>query len=148
MAIPISNDLRERILRFYENNEDYTQRELAEEFGVSQSFLEKLLQRWRATGSSAARPHGGGRQAVLRDHTATLQQLVAAQPDVTLAELPAQLQQQAQLHVSPATLTRALERLRLGRKKRPCPPANSKRPPSRKNGPPFASAPPRGSSRT
>lgn len=54
MALPISDDLRERIIRFYENNDDYTQRELAEEFGVSKPFIEKLLQRWRATGSWVA----------------------------------------------------------------------------------------------
>jgi Bacterial regulatory proteins, gntR family len=43
MALPISNDLRERIIRFYENHDDYTQSEIADEFGVSRSFFRKAL---------------------------------------------------------------------------------------------------------
>ena len=83
MALPISDDLRERIIRFYENNSDYSQPELAAEFGVCKSFIEKLLQRWR----SAALPHAGGKERTLKDAEATLQKLVAAQPDITLAGL-------------------------------------------------------------
>ncbi|MGH9944627.1 MAG: hypothetical protein ACRD9R_19955 [Pyrinomonadaceae bacterium] len=41
MALPISDDLRERIIRFYENHDDDAQPEIADEFGVSQSFVEK-----------------------------------------------------------------------------------------------------------
>jgi transposase len=117
MALPISDDLRARIIRFYENHDDYTQRELADEFGVCKSFIEKLLQRWRATGSWAALPHGGGKQRTLKAHAATLKQLVNAQPDVTLEELSARVTEQTALTVSPATLTRELQRLRLRRKK-------------------------------
>lgn len=54
MALPYSDDLRERIIRFYENHDDYTQQELADEFAVSKSFIEKLLRRWRTTASTAA----------------------------------------------------------------------------------------------
>lgn len=119
MAQAISNDLRERIIRFYENNDDYTQRELAEEFEVSKPFIEKLLQRWRATGSWEALPHAGGRDPILKDHEATLQEFVADQPDITLEELQAKVRAATQLRVSLPTLTRALQRLRLGRKKSP-----------------------------
>lgn len=148
MALPISNDLRESILRFYENHDDYTQRELAEEFGLSKAFIEKLLQRWRATGTGAALPHGGGRKPLLKDHAATVQQLVAAQPDVTLAELQVQVQRQTQISVSTPTLTRVLQRLRLRRKKSPSNRASNKRPPSRKSGVPFGNVRSSGSSST
>jgi len=87
MAFPLSDDLRERIIRFYENHDDYTQQELADEFSVSKSFIEKLLRRWRSTGSRAALPHAGGRTRTLQRHVVTVQQLIAAQPDATLAEL-------------------------------------------------------------
>lgn len=148
MAIAISDDLRARILLFYENNADYSQRELAVEFNVCKSFIEKLLQRWRATGSGAALPHAGGRVRILKDHAATLQQLVAAQPDLTLEELQTRLRAETQLVASPATLTRALQRLQLGRKKSPSSPANVKPRPSGKSGRRFGKRRPPGSSNT
>lgn len=119
MAHPISNDLRERIIRFYENHDDYTQPEIADEFGVSLSFVEKLLRRWRTTQSSAALPPGGGNISPLRTHDATLQKLVAAQPDITLAELKDRLATKKDPDVSEPAICRALIRLRLGRKKSP-----------------------------
>jgi transposase len=128
MTLPISNDLRERIIRFYENHDDYTQQEIADEFGVSRSFLEKLLYRWRATGSSAALPHAGGRSSDLKQHDTTLKELVAAQPDATLAELQERLAAKKKLSVSEATLSRALRRLRLVRKKSPNRPPSSSGP--------------------
>jgi putative transposase len=124
MALPISNDLRERVIRFYENHDDYTQQEIADEFGMSLSFLEKLLRRWRATGNSGALPHAGGRTSPLKPHDATLKKLVATQSDATLGELQAQLAAKKQLTVSEATISRALQRLRLVRKKRPNSPAS------------------------
>ncbi|MDQ3010807.1 MAG: hypothetical protein M3X11_08920 [Acidobacteriota bacterium] len=71
MALPISDDLRERIIRFYENNDNYSQSELAAEFEVCKSFIEKLLQRWRVASSSAALQHAGGRERTLKDQEAT-----------------------------------------------------------------------------
>lgn len=124
MALPISDDLRERIIRFYENNDDYSQSELAVEFGMCKSFIEKLLQRWRATGSSAALPHAGGKERILKGQDAILQKLVAAQPDITLDELRIEVAAKTQLTVSYSTLSRELRRLRLGRKKSPGKPAN------------------------
>ena len=117
MALPISDDLRARIIRFYEAHADYSQEEIAEEFAVSLSFLEKLLRRWRTTSSSAALPHGGGQSRALKDHDDTLRQIVAAQPDITLAELQDQVAAKTKVQASPATFCRELKRLRLGRKK-------------------------------
>ncbi len=125
MALPLSDDLRQRIIRFYETHDDYTQQELADEFAVSQSFIEKLLRRWRTTGSSAALPHAGGQTRLLQDHDATVQQLIAAQPDATLAELQHRLAHQSKLQVSAPTLWRTLQRLRLRRKKSLSHPASS-----------------------
>jgi transposase len=124
MPKPYSNDLRTRVLQFYENHADYTQPELAEEFGVSLSTLEKWLQRWRATGSSAALPPAGGRSASLQNHETALHKLVAQQPDATLEELQQKLLRRRRVSVHPATISRALARLGLGRKKKPPSPVN------------------------
>lgn len=125
MPLPISDDLRERIIRFYQNHDDYTQQELADEFSVSKSFIEKLLHRWRATGSAAALGHAGGRTRTLHNHDHTVQQLIAAQPDATLAELQARIAKKTKLQVSQPTICRTLQRLRLRRKKSPSNPASS-----------------------
>jgi transposase len=81
-----SLDLRQKILRASEQGLG-SQRAIAALFGVSQSFVEKLLRRRRASGDIAPRPHAGGRRA-LGDEAALAQvrQSVPAHPDATLAE--------------------------------------------------------------
>jgi len=114
---PYSLDLRQKILRANDQHLG-SQRALAALFGVSQSFLEKLLHRRRTTGEVAPRPHAGGRQP--RCNAAALafiRQLVQTQPDATLEELCTQLQQRRGVRVSVATMCRMLQRVGLPRKK-------------------------------
>ena len=56
---PYSVDLRQKILQEYESGER-SQREIAEIFHVSISFMESLLRQFRATGQIAPKPHAGG----------------------------------------------------------------------------------------
>jgi transposase len=77
MALPVSDDLRARIIRFYQAHDDHTQEEIAELFGVSLSFVGKLLRRWPTTGRRSALPHGGGATRLLQAHTAQVSDLVA-----------------------------------------------------------------------
>ena len=81
----LSLDLRERVAAACDEGSD-TQPEIAERFGVSVSFITKLLRRRRITGSVDAKPRGGGRKPALVSGLATVRQLVAEQPDATLAE--------------------------------------------------------------
>ena len=97
---------------------------------VSGSFVEKLWQRWRSSGSSAAKPHAGGRQGALTDHLELLRTEGAKHPDATLAELRDRIVAAQGPRVSPATSCRALPCLRLPRKKSPSTP---------RRGPPSAS---------
>ena len=60
----ISQDLRERILDTVERG-DGSLRQIAGRFLVSVSFIMRLLQLYRSTGSLEPRPHGGGNPAVL-----------------------------------------------------------------------------------
>lgn len=146
--IPYSNDLREKIIRFFENHPDYTQQEIADEFEVSRSFLEKLLQRWRTTQSWGRLPPGGGQPRTLQPHEPQIQALIAAQPDATLAELREKIQVSTQLAVSNATMCRALQRLQLPRKKRRINRTSKTDPPSRNKEQNFVHAPPRGWSKS
>jgi transposase len=106
-------DLRQRVVQACDTG-GRTRGEIARLFQVSTSWIRRLLQRRRETGSIAPLPHGGGRQPIF--DTARLEQLrrsVAEVPDATLAELRARLG----LACSLAVIHEALKALRLRYKK-------------------------------
>jgi transposase len=117
MAAAYSLDLRQKILQALERGVG-SQRQIAELFGVSQSFVEKLLQRVRRTGQAAAKRQGGKRPARL-DLAARerVRQWVQEQPDLTLEELADRLYDTARIRVGVSTLCRVLQQLDLPRKK-------------------------------
>ena len=119
-----STDLRQKIIEACQRGQA-TQCAVAELFGVSVSFVEKLLQRYRTTGIFTAKPHGGGQKRRLDD--AADQRILAwiqAQPDLTLVELQTKTRQELGINLSLATLCRSLKRLGLTRKKSPSTPSN------------------------
>src|SRR5438270_6234704 len=111
---PYSQDLRQRIVDTVARG-DGTIRQIAERFLVSVAFVTRLLQLYRSSGSVEPRPHGGGNPAVLtpEDH-GRLREFIAKQPDATLQECAAHLGASCSL----ATISRALSRLGLPRKKK------------------------------
>ena len=114
---PYSRELRLRIVQAYENHEG-SMGQLAARFRVSLSCVRDLLTRYRAIGDVAPQPHGGGSPAKLDPAGCdALKALVQATPDATLQELSAQLSRTQQVTVSPATISRALTKLGLPRKK-------------------------------
>ena len=113
---PYSQDLREKVIWAVEAG-DETQSEIAEQFGVSLSFVEKLWRRWRKTGSCAPQPHAGGWRRVLKEKQAWIKQEVARQADVTIAELCERLEQVSGIKASLSMMCRELQELDLPRKK-------------------------------
>lgn len=113
--MPYSDDLRRKLIEAWEFNRD-RQRDLADQFGVSLGWVEKVLRRWRDTGYSEAPECRHGPQPLLSP--TRLEKLVLQHPDATLAELGDRLK------VSGATVCRALQRTDLPRKKRHCTPAS------------------------
>jgi transposase len=111
-----SDDLRQKLVEAWQAGHG-TQAEWAEWFGVSLSWLEKVLRRWRRTGQTAARPHRHGPLPLIPP--ARLERLVQRHPAAPLAELG------KRLPVNASPVHRALARLDLPRKKRPCTPANA-----------------------
>jgi len=108
-----SLDLRQRVVKAYENGEG-TQKEIAELFGVSLSWVESLLRQWRQTGSISPKPHGGGRQAKITGKKLEyLKTLVEKNPDATLEEL----RRKCRTKGSIMSVFRALKRLGITRKK-------------------------------
>ena len=77
-----STDLRHKIVQAYERRLG-SQRALADLFGVSVSFVEKLLHRHRRTGTVAPKPHAGGQQRRLTAAAETvIQEAVRVTPDI------------------------------------------------------------------
>jgi transposase len=109
-----SQDLRQRILDTVQGG-DGTLGQIARRFLVSVSFITRLLQLHRSTGSLEPRPHGGGNPAVLGpEDLEQLRELVQKQPDATLEEL----RQRLGVSCSLMTISRALRKLGLPRKKK------------------------------
>lgn len=89
MARAYSLDLRERVVAAVAAGESC--RSVASTFKVSVSSVVKWSQRFRATGSAAARRMGGARGYALARERDWLLARLAAQPDVTLRALLAEL---------------------------------------------------------
>ena len=111
---PYSQDLRQRIVDTIQRG-DGTIRQVAERFLVSISFVTRLLQLYRSTGSVEPRPHGGGNPAVLTpEDLRRLRELIRQRPDATLEECRTHLGASCSL----MTISRALSQLGLPRKKK------------------------------
>ena len=80
-----SIDLRERVIGSVAAGT--SAREAARRFNVSASTAVKWVQRWRRSGSVAAKPMGGGRRSRLDGHGDFLMGLIAGEPDLTLEEI-------------------------------------------------------------
>jgi transposase len=122
---PYSQDLRERVLAAVETPQ-LSQAQIAQAFTISQSTLEKWLQRQRETGACAALPHGGHTSA-LHDCETFIRAQVKKQPDVTLDELCVRVAEAKGVQASPSMMCRELQRLNLPRKKRPSTIINARR---------------------
>src|SRR5262249_55357207 len=110
---PYSPDLRQRILETVQRGEGAL-RQIARRFLVSLSFVTRLLQLYRTTGSIPPRPNGGGTPAkVGPEDLERLRELVRQHPDATLEEL----RQRLGVACSTMAIARALQRLKLPRKK-------------------------------
>ena len=108
-----STDLRRRVLAKHEQTGSSA--ETAAHFDVSESWVRRLAQTFRATGSVEPRP--SARKTSSRAYDAAdddaVRKLIAERPDVTLAEIAAHVGKPAGL----ASVHRAVTRLDLPRKK-------------------------------
>jgi transposase len=135
MTRPYSVDLRERMVRAVEAGA--SRRATAAKFEVSPSCVVKLVQRWHQRGTLEPDPVGGGRRAKLADHAERVHALLAATPDMTIAELKTRLAADG-IEVSPSAISRFLIACGLTRKKRPRTPPSRTAPMSPPPGAPGA----------
>jgi len=85
MSKPYSEDLRERVVAAVEGG--LSRRRAAEVFAVGVSSVIRWVQRFRATGSIAAKPMGGDHRSRLTGERAWILQRIEAEPDLTIEEL-------------------------------------------------------------
>ena len=89
MPRPYSQDLRDRVVGAVEAGS--SARAAGRVFGVSESTAVKWVQRWRRTGTVAAKRMGGYARSPLEDHAALVLGFIAERPDLTIEEVRAAL---------------------------------------------------------
>jgi transposase len=86
MPVPLSMDLRKRIIKARERGDPIAK--IAREKEVSVGAIDKLLALHRKTGSYAPRPLNNGRKPkITPGQIEAVRQRITDQPDITLAEL-------------------------------------------------------------
>ncbi len=98
-----SRDLRERVSRFVDAG--HSRHAAAAHFGVSVSFVVRLMQVWRRTGRLDPKPGGGRRHSKLDPHRSFLLRRIGEKDDITMPELRAELAATG-THVDPASISR------------------------------------------
>lgn len=112
-----SLDLRQKIMDVYEQ-EEISQRQLAQRFRVALSFVVKLLRQYRLSGKIAPKPFNGGVKLKLNpEQLMVLADLIENNNDATLDELCSMLQAKIGVEISRATMGRMTQRLKLTVKK-------------------------------
>lgn len=113
-----SLDLRQKIVDTYAQG-NISQRQLAKQFRVALSFIEKILKQQRETGSIAPKLRTEQTPTKLNpEQLIVLKQIVEANNDATLEELRYKLQQQTGVLIGRSTVDRMLQKLNLTVKKK------------------------------
>src|ERR1700720_926382 len=115
MGKPYSDDLRERVVAAIESGD--TREEVAELYNMALSTVGGFIKRKRETGSVSPDKFGGYKTFSLEPHTDLVKELVAEQPDRTLAELRDRLAKE-QVTVSQSGVSRFLHHINLTFKKK------------------------------
>jgi transposase len=118
MPVSYSKDLRERVIMAY-LAEEGSQRQLAQRFKVSLSFVRNLLRQYRTNGQIEAKRRGGYQKpTIINEHLSLIHSLVEEKNDLLLRELCDRYEERTGIRVSITTMHRAVEKLGLRVKKK------------------------------
>ena len=124
MPVSYSKDLRERVIMAYVAKEG-SQRQLAQRFKVSLSFVRNLLRQYRTNGQIEAKRRGGYQKpTIINEHLSFIQSWVEEKNDLLLRELCDRYAEHTGISVRITTMHRALEKLGLRVKKKVFMPAS------------------------
>ena len=111
MPRPLPLEIRNRIIRAWQSGES-TWQEIADQYGVSLASVNRLIRRFRQTGSTAPNPHAGGRRRLIDDAgLALIGHLVDEEPRRTLEDLADRYQAVRGVRPSITTMHRAVHRV-------------------------------------
>ena len=117
MPLAYSTDLRTRIIEAW-NAKEGSQAQLAERFKVSLSFVKRVIHRYRTSGQREAKARGATLSPTINGEILLLVQgWIQNKPDIHLEELCEQLAAKRGIKVSQSTMCRAVQRLKMPRKK-------------------------------
>lgn len=115
MGAARSLDLRERVVA--EVAAGMSRRQAAARFKVSVSSAIRWTALEQETGGVAPRPRGGKSRSPLEPHASWLLELVAREPDLTLAELERRIAEGVGVTITERSIRRFFERHRISFKK-------------------------------
>lgn len=115
MAVAYSNDLRERVIRSWENGRG--QSWIAREFGISLGSVKRYIKRYEQTGSVQPITQKRQQPKIRAEQLVELQAQVDANPDATIAQYIEGWEHSHSIRVGHATMCRALQRADRPRKK-------------------------------
>lgn len=116
MTRPLSNDLRQRVIRAVEGG--LSCRRAADRFGIAPSTAIKWMDRYRRLGHTEPRPLGGDRRSHrIEVYADELLALIDERRDITLEEMAAHLEEAHGAVFSLSTIWRLLDRHGLSFKK-------------------------------
>jgi transposase len=117
MPKPYSIDLRNRVIVAWAAQEG-SQRQLADRFKVSLSFVRNLVRRYRETGQVEPKQCGGYEKPIIEgQYLNMIKAWIDEKNDLLLSELCDRLREKTGINVSITTMHRALQKLGLRRKK-------------------------------
>lgn len=111
-----SNDLRVRVIQVVESG--VAARAAARQFIIGDSTAIRWVQRWRLTGSVAAKSTKGRSRSPLRQHQEWLLALVRSEPDLTLEEIQSRLVAERQQRAGISSIWRFFDRHGISFKKK------------------------------
>jgi transposase len=111
-----SQDLRERVLRALERGDRPS--EIARRFEVSRVWVYQVRNRWRKEGQRSSLPIGGHHRSCIAGSESQVRDWIAAEPDLTLAEICERLAEQG-IRIKVPALWHQLDKWDLTLKKNP-----------------------------
>ena len=114
MAKPYSPDLRDRVIKAIEAG--HSQSAVAKLLKIGRRTVVRYVGMWRLTGQVVPKKFGGHKKHKLAEHGDKVKALVKAEPDQTLAELQAKLEE-AKIKVSASAIDRFLKASKITYKK-------------------------------
>lgn len=109
MTKSISEDLRFRVIAAVDGG--LSRRAAAERFGVAAASAVRWVREWRETGSTRAKPQGGGmRSRRIEGYRDVILGAIGEQVDITLVELAEMLRSEHGAVFAPSTIWRFLDR--------------------------------------